>query len=433
MRATLRLLFNILSFGTGPYPEKVARRLRVINLITWIAAFYIACRAVQRLIDPVLYKQGLIAVGVATCFASIPLLHRVSATAALTGLAALAYLDIFRVNWLAGTGGGYWLGYFAAIALVVLLAGAEHYIVAGGLAAVAGGLVIALHLTVPYNAGELSPTELLYGSFVVNVAFYAVTIFAVVLYAAWQISRAETTAEHERERSDLLLANILPTGVASRLREAPDQVVADRYDAASVLFADMAGFTARAGRMAPEELVGFLNRVFSEFDRLVERHGLEKIKTTGDAYMVVSGVPEARPDHAEALADLALEMRDALSGLLDPGEHGVQMRIGIASGPVVAGVVGRRKFFYDVWGDAVNIASRMESTGEPGRIQVAPETFALLEDRFDLEERGLIEVRGKGQMRTWYLRGRRAERGGTAVPAGAARDEASLPGMCEEA
>jgi adenylate cyclase len=204
------------------------------------------------------------------------------------------------------------------------------------------------------------------------------------------------------------LANILPAGVASRLKEQPDTVVADRYDAASILFADMAGFTVRASKMTPEELVGFLNRVFSEFDRLVESHGLEKIKTTGDAYMVVSGVPEPRPDHAEALADLAIEMRDALHGLVDPNERGVPLRIGIASGPVVAGVVGRRKFFYDVWGDAVNTASRMESTGEAGKIQVAPETYALLKAHFELEERGVIEVRGKGQMRTWYLAGRKA-------------------------
>jgi adenylate cyclase len=167
----------------------------------------------------------------------------------------------------------------------------------------------------------------------------------------------------------------------------------------------MAGFTARASDTEPADLVRFLNGVFTRLDALVERHGLEKIKTTGDSYMVVSGVPDRRPDHAEALAALALEIRDALAGLIDPKGRPVPVRIGIASGPVVAGIVGSKKFFYDVWGDAVNTAARMEQTGEPGKIQVAPETREQLKERFQFEDRGVIEVRGKGQMRTWFLIG----------------------------
>ena len=169
----------------------------------------------------------------------------------------------------------------------------------------------------------------------------------------------------------------------------------------------MAGFTARASDTTPEDLVQFLNNVYTKIDGLVERHGLEKIKTTGDAYMVVSGVPNRLSDHAGALADLALEIRDALAGLVDPKGRPVPVRVGIASGPVVAGVVGTRKFFYDVWGDAVNTASRMESTGEAGQIQVAPTTHELIAASFELEERGVIDVRGKGQMRTWFLIGRK--------------------------
>jgi adenylate cyclase len=374
------------------------------------------------LTDPETLTVGLIAVVVASCFAAIPLLHRFSSAAALTALTILAYLDTFRVSWEAGTGGGYWLAYFAAIGLIVILLGAEHFVVSGILAALAGGLIITLHLVTPFNAGSMSPEALLYEGLITNVVFYTLMLFAVSLYAARQIARAEFTAERERDRSDTLLANILPASVANRLKEQPGTVVADRYDEASILFADMAGFTARAGRMTPEELVNFLNRVFSEFDRLVESHRLEKIKTTGDAYMVVSGVPEPRSDHAEALADLALEMRDALHNIAGADEAAVPLRIGIASGPVVAGVVGRRKFFYDVWGDAVNTASRMESTGEAGKIQVAPETHALLKDRFELEERGIVEVRGKGPMRTWFLTGRRT----AADPPGIA-PELSLP------
>ena len=240
---------------------------------------------------------------------------------------------------------------------------------------------------------------------VVNVT----ALFAVMFYAVRQLNRAEDAAEREHQRSDGLLVNILPAQVAARLKEQrPGEVIADSYADASVMFADMEGFTARASDLSPAELVGFLNGVYTRLDGVVDRHGLEKIKTIGDAYMVVSGLPEPRPDHAEALADFALEIRDALAGLVDPKGRPVAMRIGLASGPVVAGVVGARKFYYDVWGDAVNTASRMESTCEAGKIQVSAETHALLADRFAFEDRGLIEVRGKGPMHTWFLVGRRA-------------------------
>ena len=231
-------------------------------------------------------------------------------------------------------------------------------------------------------------------------------LFVVVFYAVRQFARAEERAEREHQRSEGLLLNILPPSIAERLKERPDVAIADAFPDASILFADMAGFTARASNMTPQDLVQFLNGVYTRLDSLVERHGLEKIKTTGDAYMVVSGVPEPRPDHAVRIADLALDIRDALTGLVDPNGHAAPMRIGIASGPVVAGVIGTRKFFFDVWGDAVNTASRMESTGEAGKIQVAQETRELLTDGFVLEERGVIDVRGKGQMRTWFLIGR---------------------------
>ena len=186
-------------------------------------------------------------------------------------------------------------------------------------------------------------------------------------------------------------------------------MIADRHDEASILFADMEGFTVQASNTDPGELVQFLNRVFSDFDRLVERHGLEKIKTTGDAYMVVSGVPTARCDHAQALAALALEMCAAAAEWRDPRGHAVPLRMGISSGPVVAGVVGTRKFFYDVWGDAVNVAARMETTGSAGRIQVSQDVYQRLRDEFVLEARGEIDVKGKGRMPTWFLVGRRAD------------------------
>ena len=157
----------------------------------------------------------------------------------------------------------------------------------------------------------------------------------------------------------------------------------------------------------------FLDRLYGAFDALVDKHGLEKIKVSGDSYMVVSGVPRPRPDHVQALADFALEMADVAAGLKDPHGHSVPLRVGMACGPVVAGVVGSRRFFYDVWGDAVNVASRMESTDSVGRIQVPEDVYERLKDEFVLQERGHIEVKGKGIMRTWYLIGRKATRRGS--------------------
>ena len=173
-----------------------------------------------------------------------------------------------------------------------------------------------------------------------------------------------------------MLANILPAAVASRLKTRSEAVIADRYEDAFILFADMVGYTARASETRPDDLVRFLNRVFTELDDLVEARGLEKIKTTGDAYVVVSGLPEPRPDQGEALACLALEMRRASESWHDPHGRSVPIRIGISCGPVVAGVVGKRKFFYDVWGDAVNVAARMEATGAEGKSRSRPKPMS---------------------------------------------------------
>ena len=197
-----------------------------------------------------------------------------------------------------------------------------------------------------------------------------------------------------------------------------------------MLFADVVDFTPRTRSLPPAEVVGLLDRLFSHFDALAERYGLEKIKTIGDAYMVASGVPEPRPDHAQALARLGLDMVEAVRPGGEVGDLGLQLRVGINSGPVVAGVIGRKKFLYDLWGDAVNTASRMESQGAPGEVQITRATYDLISDEFECGPQGMIPIKGKGDMETWYLVGRRTPQassaGSAAAPSGALEPAAAL-------
>jgi guanylate cyclase len=235
-----------------------------------------------------------------------------------------------------------------------------------------------------------------------NVIGAGAVAFTLLAVFADQRNAALTALRAEQEKSEALLVNILPGSIAARLKAA-DQTIADHFDATSILFADVVDFTPLSQRLSPAETVDILDRLFSHFDSLVERHGLEKIKTVGDCYMAAAGVPDPHLDHARRAALLALDMREAVATSAVAGREGLELRIGINSGPVVAGVIGRKRFLYDLWSDAVNTASRMESHGTPGEIQITRETYELLKDEFVCRPRGTISVKGKGEMETWYL------------------------------
>lgn len=239
----------------------------------------------------------------------------------------------------------------------------------------------------------------------IRVAFFALNIGGVSLTAYLLMQYFVRAREAALRRSDVLLLNVLPKKIADRLKRDAG-VIAESHEAATVVFADVANFTPFVERTPAARVVAVLDEIFTAFDDLAERHGLEKIKTIGDAYMVVAGLPEARADHAAAAADMALEMLSELHALRDRLDLEIDIRIGIDSGPVVAGVIGRRKFIYDVWGDAVNTASRMESHGVPGRIQVTAAVRERLGDAFRFEDRGVTDVKGKGRLRTFWLLGR---------------------------
>jgi len=250
------------------------------------------------------------------------------------------------------------------------------------------------------------PEGVVISFFVLNVLGVCVTAYVLLQYFVRARERALAELEVEREKSERLLLNILPASVASRLKES-DEVIADGYDAATVLFADIVGFTPLAQELAPAETVALLDRIFAGWDALAARYGVEKIKTIGDAYMVAAGLPGKRDDHAEAIAEMALEMGAEAARCAGEGAPPLEVRIGIDSGPVVAGVIGRAKFTYDLWGDTVNTASRMESHGVAGSIQVTERAYERLRERYELRPRGPIEVKGKGPMTTYMLLGRR--------------------------
>ncbi len=225
-----------------------------------------------------------------------------------------------------------------------------------------------------------------------------------------QTQRTTAQLASEQKKSEKLLLNILPPSIAQRLKQK-HQPIADAFDDVTVLFADIVGFTELSSQIPPQELVQLLNLIFSAFDTLVEAYGLEKIKTIGDAYMVVGGLPQPRADHAEAIAALALDMQAEVARFNEETGCSLNIRIGINSGPVVAGVIGIKKFIYDLWGDTVNLASRMESHGEPGQIQITQSTYGLICDRYDIQPRGTIQVKGKGETVTYWVIGHKGYQG----------------------
>lgn len=236
-----------------------------------------------------------------------------------------------------------------------------------------------------------------------NAIFLLAILAASTAFFVSVMRKGEDALEAEHARSEALLYNLLPGEIAARLKDAPGKTIADSLDHTAILFADIVGFTPRSARMTPEELVNFLNRIFSTFDTLTTKHGLEKIKTIGDAYMVAAGLPQPVDKPVHRVAEMACEMLGAMRAFSKEIGDTVEVRIGIHAGPVVAGVIGHQKLFYDVWGETVNTASRLESHGKAGQIQVTAAARDALRDTYEFTPRGSIEIKGIGPLETWWL------------------------------
>jgi len=341
--------------------------------------------------------------------AAIPFTYQLISIASLAGLAGTKRFEFFRVSqlWLMlllpvllqwslggfGVSGGVilWALISPLAALVFATRPLTWFI--GYLLLIGGSGLIESSLT-----RAAIPSSLTTWFFALNIGGVSVVAFFLLRYFMHGFAV-------ERQRSEQLLLNVLPVTIARRLK-AGERPLADRFETASVLFADLVGFTPMSELLAPEEIIGMLDGLFSRFDEVADGLGLEKIKTVGDSYMVVGGLPEPRDDAPEAVAEMALALCEVVKEFRAPSEARLDLRIGIDIGPVVAGVIGSRKFTYDLWGDTVNTASRMESHGVAGGIQVTPRAYERLRHRFAFDERGVVEVKGKGEMVTYLLVGR---------------------------
>ena len=385
--------------GTAGYPRPVRRRLAIVNLMAFLIAIFSAIYAVVFALHGMAYWP-LIVVNLLLVAAAllVPLAHRINDIAGAILICIAEFIALFFFVRELGHASGIQINYIITAAVAFAVCGlARMRLIA---AVILAGL--ALHLAAwflfpPEAAKIAAPAGLLANLYISSAA----TTFGII---ALIVGYAFSVADKARAEADSLLANILPEAIAERLKERPGERVADSVTEASVLFSDLVGFTGLAQKLGVTRTVALLDAIVTEFDQLAAAHGVEKIKTIGDGYMAVAGVSRPQSDHLARLARMAL----LLPALVDrlSAAHGVDLkiRVGIATGPLMAGVIGTDKFSYDVWGETVNLASRLESHGLPGEIQVSAAVKAGLGDGFLCEPRGEIEVKGVGRIETWLLK-----------------------------
>jgi adenylate cyclase len=405
-----RWLDRLASIGIVTTDPEVARRQRITN----VAAFVAAGNALSHLVINAIHDpRGLMVVHVynavfAVLALSVPVLHRYGENLAAIVLATLVLLGTVLIVWLLGTASHLQL-YFTVVGALLLMVGTQHWkVFAIFFVLFAAALLITLEQA-PVN-GLIMPQDtalrdMLTGQAMINT----ITVnAAIICYAALALRRAEIELQNEYERSEALVTTIMPAAIASRLKAAPDRRIADRVECLSILFADLVGFTTTVHDLPPDQVVAYLDELVRTFDVLCEQIGTEKIKTIGDCYMAVGGLNGDGAGGATAIGRLALAMLDANNRRPPLAAQPMRLRIGLHCGPATAGVIGDTRFSYDVWGDAVNVAARMESHGVPNRIHVSKEFRDRTDGAFMFEERGPTEIKSIGLARTFFLTAERA-------------------------
>lgn len=385
--------------GTEGYPADVRRRLKILNVMCYLIATTTLLYAIQQAATDYAQYAPMVHLNLAlvATVLMVPLAHRINDIAGGLLLVAVEFAALIGfASFFSREGGGH-LQYLIAAAAAFVIFGLERlWLILGVIF-----LAVVLHLYVWYHFPVSGPVTA--DQQAVMDSLYtqgAITTFALI---AASVYYAFSLAEQAKAETDAVLRNVLPDPIVERLKANPGGLIADSIDDASVMFADISGFVALSRRLGAHATVDMLSRIVSEFDTLATRHGVEKIKTIGDAYMVVAGLPEPVPDHTARLARMGLDMLATVERLRTDGGISISLRIGMASGPVMAGVIGTRKFSYDVWGDPVNLASRLEGQSLPGRILICPQCRDKLGDGFVFEARSPIEIKGIGAQEAWFL------------------------------
>ena len=405
-----RWLAWYLNFGLEGKSARQRRRQSIANVIGfWTAAQTLLFAVVHVALGlDQFWAMALINVAMVGALACMPFATHRGDAAGASYIAFVVCPVVVGISALAGNGTGVQFTLLVAPPLSLLIIGPKrpelHLLVS--FAAVFSIVICELFFAVPIVEAYRAPIFQT-GNFIFLIAATAAMIVVTSYLALNRAEKAEDALEQEHARSEALLYNLLPEEIAARLKVEPNQTIADSLPNVAILFADIVDFTPQAAALPPEEVVGFLNRIFRTFDELAEKHGLEKIKTIGDAYMVAAGMPSPVGDPVHRVAEMALDMQRAVAEMSSESPEGLEIRIGLHSGPAVAGVIGNKKLFYDVWGETVNTASRMESHGEPGRIQVTGPAYDELSKDYSFEKRGTVAVKGMGEVETWWLVGKR--------------------------
>jgi len=394
-----RAFTHLAELGTEGYPTDTKRGLKILNLIAYLIAITTFIYAIQHaFLDYEMYKP-VVWINICLVFTAIavPFSHRYSEIAGGLIIVISEFIALYAFAHYLGRSAGVQLQYFIGAAAPFVVFGLKRKWLT--IPVVLGAL--GLHLFAWFQASDIY-AEIHAEPEVINSIYVQAAITTFALIAA-SVYYAFTLTEEAKAQVDTLLRNILPDTIVERLKTKPDDTIADTISEASILFADITGFVALARKLGAEKTVSTLNEIVTAFDALSTKHGVEKIKTIGDAYMAAAGVPEPVPDHTERLARFAIDMQSYLKDLREKTGLSLNMRIGMASGPIMAGIIGKQKFSYDIWGDAVNLAARLEGLSEPGKILICPSCKDNLPDKFRFESKGLVQVKGVGEQEAWFI------------------------------